>query len=84
MIDFETHSCDACGEQFVVACLSELQVKLKNHKSSCTVKRTNRKRERTQQLQQKGIALFVHDTAVNRIEEHNFNKLIKQGVLIND
>ena len=83
MIDFETHNCDACGEQFIVACDTQLQEKLKAHRATCLAKRPNRKRERTKQLQQDGIALFVHDITVNRIEEHNFDKLIKQGVLVN-
>ena len=83
VINFETHSCDACGEQFIVACESQLQEKLKKHKSSCHGKRSNKKRERTQQLCKDRIALFVHDTTVNRIEEHNFDELVKQGVLVN-
>jgi len=81
VIDFETHSCDACGEQFIVACETQLQEKLKKH--ICCLARKNRKRERAQQLQEQRIALFVHDTTVNRIEQHNFDKLIKQGVLVN-
>ena len=81
VIDFETHSCDACGEQFIVACESQLQEKLKNH--ACRPVRQNRKKERFQQLQEQRIALFVHDTTVNRIEAHNFDKLVKQGVLVN-
>ncbi len=77
MIDFQTHNCPACREQFVAACESELQEKLKKHKSSCTVKagstkRTNKKRERTRQLYKQRIALSVHDTVVNSIEKHNF------------
>lgn len=82
MIELQTHSCDVCGEQFSVACESQLQEKLKKHKSSCRVKRTNKKRERTKQLQQDRIALYVHDIAVNRIEEHGFNELIKKGVVV--
>ena len=84
MIKFETHNCDACGEQFVVACKSQLQEKLKTHKSCCKGRTVvNKKRERTKQLQQKGIALYVHDTAVNRIEQHNLDKLVSQGMLVN-
>ena len=85
MIDFETHSCDACGEQFIVACETQLQEKLKAHLEHCIdkIQIPNKKRERSQQLQEQGIALFVHDTTINRIEAHNFDKLIKQGVLIN-
>ena len=83
MNEFETHSCDACGEQFIVACESELREKLQNHKDSCTAKRTHKKRERSKQFQQQRIALFVHDTTVNRIEEHNLDNLVKSGMLIN-
>lgn len=83
MIEFQTHKCPACGEQFNVACELQLQEMLKNHKSSCKAKRTNKKRERTQQLQQDGIALFVHDTVINRIEQHNFDNLVRQGMLVN-
>jgi hypothetical protein len=84
MIDFETHSCDACGEQFIVACDSQLTEQLKKHKRCCRGRTiVNKKRERTQQFQQRRIALYVHDTTINRIEEHNFDKLVKQGVLVN-
>ena len=83
MIEFETHSCDVCGEQFMVACLLELQEKLENHKSCCKGRPVvHKKRERTKQLKQNRIALCVHDTAVSRIEEHNFDKLVRQGVII--
>ena len=82
-ITFESHSCDACGEQFNVACDSQLQEMLKNHKRSCKAKRTNKKRERTQQLQQRRIALYVHDVTIARIQQYNFDKLVRQGVFIN-
>ena len=80
MIDVQTHSCRACGEQFVVACLTELQQKLKTH---CCKSSINKKRERSEQFRQDRIALFVHDTVVNRIEQYRFDKLIKQGMLVN-
>lgn len=76
MIDFQTHKCRVCGEQFQVACESELQDKLKNHKCP-TGKRLRSKQHRRQQ-----IALFVHDTAVNNIEQHNFDKLVRQGLIV--
>ena len=82
-IGFQTHSCPACREQFIVACESELQEKLKKHEGSCIAKRTNKKRERTQQFQQHRIALFVHDTAVDRIQQYNFDKLVNSGMLVN-
>ena len=83
MIDFETHSCDACGEQFIVVCEKQLQEKLKKHKSSCHGKRSNKKRERSQQLRKDRIALFVHDIAVDRLNQHNFDKLVSQGMIVN-
>lgn len=84
MIDFQTHKCHVCGEQFSVACESQLQEMLRKHRRSCKAKRTNRKRERTQQLQEHRIALYVRDVAVDRIHQYNFDKLVKQGVLVND
>ena len=83
MIDFETHSCDACGEQFTVACDAQLQEKLEAHLEHCVAHRRNEKRERSQQLQEQGIALYVHDVTVDRINQHNFDNLIKQGMLVN-
>ena len=83
MIDFETHSCHVCKEQFSVACESQLQQMLKSHNCRGRPVKVNKKRERTQQLHESGIALYVHDITVNRLEEHNFDKLVKQGVLVN-
>ena len=82
MIDFITHSCPACGEQFVVACESQLQEKLKRHKCPKLI-RENKKRERSEQLQQQRIDLFVQDITVDRIHQHNFDSLIKQGMIVN-
>lgn len=79
MIDFQTHKCDVCGEQFIVACLAQLQEKLKTHK--CIKK--NKRVERTLQLQRDRVALYVRDITVNRIEQHNFDNLVKQGMLVN-
>lgn len=76
MIEFQTHRCGVCGEQFRVACESELQTKLKYHKCPTG------KRLRSQQMKQQQIALFVHDTAVNSIEQHNFDKLVMQGIIV--
>jgi len=83
MIDFETHSCHACGEQFIVTCELQLQEKLEKHKSSCIVKRINKKRERTKQHRKDRIALFVHDVTVDRLNQHNFDKLVSQGMIVN-
>jgi transcription elongation factor Elf1 len=84
MIDFITHNCPACGEQFVVACESQLQEKLKAHLEHCIPKGCrSKKRERTEQLQQQRIDLFVHDVATDRIHQHNFDQLVNQGMIVN-
>ena len=84
IITFETHSCPACREQFIAACESELQEKLKSHNCRSRPKsKCNKKRERTRQLHKRRIALSVHDTVVNSIEKHNFDKLVKSGMLVN-
>lgn len=78
MIKFQTHSCQVCGEEFKVACASELENKMKKHK--CV--RLNKRRERTALLQQRLVNNFVSDVAVDRIHEHNFNQLVKQGMIV--
>jgi len=64
--------------EFEVACQSELDKKLREHKCQLITGKV----ERTVQLQQSLMDCFVHDTAVNRIEEHNFDELIKQGMIV--
>lgn len=82
MIDFEIHKCPVCGEQFEVACESQLREKLKTHTCPKNKFRTNKKRERTRQLKRAQVALYVQDTVVNEIEETRFQKLIQQGVIV--
>ena len=80
-MEFQRYSCNRCGEEFVAACLSELQRKRAKH---VCVKLPNKRVERTAELKQNRIDLFVHDTTVNRIEEHNFDQLVEQGVLVRE
>lgn len=77
-MNFQVHSCDICGERFRVTCFSELEEKLRKHKCP----NVNKRVERTKQLQQAKIDQFVSDTTVNRIEEHNFDQLIEQGIIV--
>ena len=83
MNEFQNHNCPVCGEQFIVACELQLREKLETHKSSCKVKKTNRKSERTMQLQRDRIALYVHGITVDRINQYNFDKLVNLGMLVN-
>ena len=77
-MEFQTHNCDECGEQFQVACFSELQEKLKKHKCH----KVNKKVERTAELQQAQSDRFVHDVATDRIHQHNFDQLVQQGMIV--
>lgn len=77
-INLVRYNCDMCGEEFEAACLSELQEKKVRHKCHLVNKRV----ERTAELKQSRIDLFVHDTTVNRLEEHNFDKLVDMGMIV--
>lgn len=77
-METQIYNCDKCGMKFQAACFSELQEKLRKHKCSSVNKRV----ERTKQLQQAKVDQFVNDTTVNRIEEHNFDQLVKQGMIV--
>ena len=70
--------CELCGTELEAACLSELQSKQSRHK--CV--RVNKRVARTQALQQGLLNSFLADTAVNGIEEHNFNKIIHRGLIV--
>lgn len=78
MNEFQTHSCDVCGEQFRVACFSELQEKFKAHKCS----KVNKRVERTEELKQAKVDQFVHDVTIDRIQQHNFDKLVHKGIVV--
>ena len=72
------YNCRYCGEEFKVACLSELQEKKAKHKCP----NVNKRVERTKQLQQAKVDQFVNDTTVNRIEERNFDQLVNTGMIV--
>ena len=76
-MQFQTHNCDRCGEEFIVACLSELEEKLRKH----VCPKVNRHIERTEEHKRQIRAQFVFDTTVNRIEDSNRKKLVQQGML---
>ena len=42
------------------------------------------KRERTEQIQRIGKHIIMAEQAQNAIEQHCFNKLVRQGVIVRD
>jgi len=78
MLSVETFVCSECGEEFEATCLAEFEEKKKKHKCKPVSKRV----VRTAELQQQQTEQVVNDVVVNRLEEHNFDKLIRQGVII--
>lgn len=64
--------------EFEAACLKELQRKKASHR--CV--KVNRQVERTEQLRQDQIDQFVNDVAIDRIHQHRFNQLVRQGILV--
>lgn len=79
MLNLRRYNCEECGMEFQAACPKELQRKLKAH--SC--QKINKKVERTMQLQQAQVDEFVDDLVTDRIHEHNFERLIQQGMIVN-
>jgi len=77
-MELETHSCIQCGMEFEVACQSELDDKLKQHKCSLITGKVFR----TQQLAQQEIDNFIEDVAIDRIHQHKFDKLVAQGIIV--
>ena len=77
-MEFRAYNCE-CGMKFQAACHLELQEKLRSHKCP---KPINKRIERTKQLQQTKVDQFVNDTTVNRIEEHNFDQLVREGMIV--
>ena len=77
-IQVEIFVCSACGKEFEAACLVEFEEKKKKHKC----KPVNKQVARTAELQQQQTEQAVSDVVVNRIEEHNFDNLIRQGVIV--
>ena len=43
-----------------------------------------KKRERTEQLKKEAMKLLLWETAQNEIEQYNFNKLIRQGIIVRE
>ncbi len=78
MLKLDTYVCDDCGAEFQAACFAEFKKKERKHKCKTVNKRVARTRELEQQL----VVERANDQAVNAIERHNFNNLLRQGVLI--
>ena len=79
-MEFQIHKCFECGAEFEVACEAQLLKKLKEHK--CV--RVTGKVARTKQLEQSQLEHFVDDVVADRICQHNFNQLIKQGMIVQE
>lgn len=45
------------------------------------MKHQNKRRERTQQLREAANRIVLTEQIQNHIEQHNFNKLVEQGVI---
>jgi len=70
-VKIETFVCSDCGEEFEAVCQAEFEEKKKMHKCKPANKRVARAKELEQQR-----------VVVDGIEAYNFNKLIRQGVII--
>ena len=44
----------------------------------------NKHRQRTQERQDAIRSQMVNDIVVNDIEQHNFNKLVRQGIIVRE
>jgi len=77
-MEFQTHSCARCGTRFQASCLSELEEKIRRH--NCP--KTNKRVARTEELKQNIMKRAVHDTVDNRIKQHNFERLVEQGMIV--
>jgi len=75
----QKHKCNVCGEQFSVVCFAELQEKFRKHR--CHV--PNKRVVRTEQLVQSQMEQVAQDMTTNNIEQHNFNRLVQQGIVVN-
>jgi len=78
-MELRTYECPLCKEQFVYACLSQLQEKLKMH--CCKSRSTNKKRERSKQFKRDQIALYIEDMITNSVEHCNFDRLVRRGMV---
>ena len=77
-IQLETFVCSECGEEFEAACFVEFEEKKKKHKC----KPANKRAMRTIELQQANDDQYLVDLTADRIAQHNFNKLVGQGVIV--
>ena len=74
MLKLDTYVCDDCGAEFQAACFAEFKEKEKKHKC----KTANKRVVRTMELEKQLVAEYV----VNVIEQHEFDKLVRQGVVV--
>lgn len=74
----ETFVCDKCGKEFEAACLAEFEEKKKKHQ--CKI--PNKRVARTRNLQRQQAEQAVDFVVVNRIQDFNFDSLIRQGVIV--
>jgi len=44
----------------------------------------NKRRERTEQLLQQAYRFLMNEQAQNAIEQHNFDKLVRQGIIVRE
>ncbi len=77
-MNLSRYGCEYCGEEFEAACLSELKRKKAAHKCRLPNKRVMR----TVELQQEQADQFVRDVAVDRIQQYNFEKLLRTGMIV--
>jgi len=77
MLNLKKYTCE-CGMEIEAACISELEGKIKKHKC----RKVNKRVVRTEELQQRYINQVVHDVVVNDIEKHNFDRLVRQGIIV--
>jgi len=64
--------------KFQAACSLELEEKIRNHKCH----KTNKRVGRTAELRQSIVKSVVQDKTVNRIEQHNFDRLVERGMIV--
>jgi len=77
-VKIETFVCSDCGEEFEAVCQAEFEEKKKMHKC----KPANKRVALAKELEQQQFERAVQSVVVDGIEAYNFNKLIRQGVII--
>lgn len=76
--NIETFVCSDCDAEFEASCQIEFDEKKKKHRC----KPISRRVVRTYELQQQQNEQYIDDLVTDRIQEHNFNQLIKQGAIV--